>query len=241
MTTSSMLSSIFLLIVLTVQKAVHAIFLSGTGGTSSNAVLASGALIDFDSTTPGQYTTITFGPVTFSSPSGVPFDIDSDFIGSYNTVGVNSLSNDADFLPGQIRIDFASTVSYFGFNFGASNTLWTMDVFGTSGLLESYQLPETQFSNAGDYFGAQVNGISYVLLTSSSGDYVLLDEFRYEISTASPTASPTAACDAECDGKSDSTPMSLTKLGQCIESCVPDNQVESKEKFGWKCGTCSYP
>jgi hypothetical protein len=58
--------------------------------------------------------------------------------------------------------------------------------------------------------------------------------------TPSPTPHPTTPdpCDAECDGTLDSTPMALTKLGQCIEACVPDDEVESKEKFGWECGTC---
>ena len=162
----------------------NAVFISGTGDTGSDATLAGGTLIDFESTAAGQYLSITINGVTFSDPGGDVLDIDGDFAGSFNTRGRQSMSIDFDLVPDQFRFDFASLVSAFGFNWGASDNSWQMDVYGTGGLLESHVIGAVFGSNAGDYFGAAVAGISYVILTDlrdriSDGDYVFIDDFRY--------------------------------------------------------------
>ncbi len=162
----------------------NAVFISGVGGTGTDATLAGGTLIDFESTAAGQYASITINGVTFSDPGGDVLDIDSDFAGFFNTRGEQSMSNDFDFIPDQFRFDFAGLVSAFGFNWGASDNDWRMDVYGTSGLIESHILPKVFSSNSGDYFGAAAAGISYVILTDlkdriGMGDYVFIDDFRW--------------------------------------------------------------
>lgn len=162
----------------------NAVLISGTGGTGTDPNLADGTLIDFESTAAGQYASLTIFDVTFSDPGGDVLDVDGDFAGLFNTRGSQSMSNDFDYVPDQFRFDFASPVTAFGFNWGASDNDWRMDVYGTDGLLESHIIPKVYSSNAGDYFGAVVNGISYVILTDlkdsiSNGDYVFVDDFRY--------------------------------------------------------------
>ena len=162
----------------------NAVFISGVGGTGTDATLAGGTLIDFESTAAGQYASITINGVTFSDPGGDVLDIDSDFAGFFNTRGEQSMSNDFDFIPDQFRFDFSGLVSAFGFNWGASDNDWRMDVYGTGGLIESHILPKVFSSNSGDYFGAAASGISYVILTDlkdriSMGDYVFIDDFRW--------------------------------------------------------------
>jgi hypothetical protein len=161
--------------------AAQATLISGTGDTGSNATLAAGTLIDFEATAAGQYASITINGVTISVPGVDLLDIDGDFAGSFNTRGTQSLSNDFDGLPVQFRFDFVGLVNAFGFNWGASDVVWQMDVYGTGGLIESHDIGAVSNSNAGDYFGASAAGISYAILTSAAGstDYVFIDDFRY--------------------------------------------------------------
>ncbi len=180
---------LILLLFLLAPFSANAVIISGTGGTGSDATLAGGTLIDFESTAPGQYASITINDVTFTDPGGDEFDIDGDYAGNFNTRGTQSMSNDFDQFPDQFRFDFAAPVRAFGFNWGASDNDWTMDVYdGTDSLLETHTLTKVRRSNAGDYFGAGTDtvgtSISYVILTDLKdrrplGDYVFIDDFRY--------------------------------------------------------------
>jgi hypothetical protein len=178
-------------ILLLAPFTANAAFISGTGDTGSNATLAGGTLIDFESTAAGQYASITINGVTFTDPGGDVLDIDGDFAGQFNTRGTQSMSNDFDLVPDQFRFDFAGLASAFGFNWGAADNQWQMDVYGTGGLIESHVLSAVFGSNAGDYFGAAVAGISHVILTDlkdniAGGDYVFIDDFRYVAAVPEP-------------------------------------------------------
>jgi hypothetical protein len=156
--------------------------ISGFGAPSSNAALAGGTVIDFDSATPGDYASIILSGVTFT---GVDADltIGSTNNGDFNTSGGQSLYNGPDLSPSEFRFDFSSPVTAFAFNFGASDNIWLLTAFNASNnALDSFSIPQTGASNAGDYFGLSASGIAYATLTDqkdvfSGGDWVFIDNF----------------------------------------------------------------
>lgn len=169
---------------LSAAAAVTAVPLSGIGGAQTDAALAGGTTIDFDSGPTGNFASITFGNVTFSG-IGADITIGSDFNGSFNTRGTNSLLTGFDLDPDAMRIDFASAVDAFGFNWGAADNHWVMSAFDSSdNLIEDLTIAPVFGSNSGDYFGIAAAGISYVTLVDqldrfSNGDYVFIDDFTY--------------------------------------------------------------
>jgi hypothetical protein len=92
-------------------------------------------------------------------------------------------SNSFNFL----RFDFSTPVNAFGFNMGASNEDWILRAYdSSSGILEAFTLPQTWFSNAGDFFGIANPNIAYATLTQVTSvnepggiDYIIMDNFKY--------------------------------------------------------------
>lgn len=156
--------------------------LSGLGNPNTNPSLAGGTVINFDSGPTGLFNAITFGNTTFTG-IGAPVNIGPDFNGSFNTRGVNSMFNGFDFVPASFRFDFANPVSAFGFNWGAADNTWVMNAYNSAGvLLETFAVPGTFSSNAGEYFGIAADGIKYATITDqknkfAEGDYVFIDNF----------------------------------------------------------------
>ena len=130
----------------------------------------------FDAAAPGSYDSYTEAGVTFTTDIGTEF-IDNAYIGAYNTFGVNSLHNcycATSF--GQVNMAFASPVSGIGFFWGASDNQWTLSAYDSSNaLIESYALPITFASDAGDFVGIKDPGIAFATLVGPSGDYVFID------------------------------------------------------------------
>jgi hypothetical protein len=160
-------------------------FISGTGDPFDDVALTGGTVVDFDSEPAGQFNSRTIGAVTFSGVDA-PFTIGSDFNGQFNTEGGQSMFNDFDFRPETFRFDFAGTVTAFAFNWGAADQFgdWLLSAFDAGGLLiESFIVPNTFFSNAGEYYGIQAPGISFATLVNrgdpNNGDYVFIDDFTY--------------------------------------------------------------
>ncbi|PKO38000.1 MAG: hypothetical protein CVU33_10405 [Betaproteobacteria bacterium HGW-Betaproteobacteria-6] len=165
-------------------NASSALF-SGFGLPSSDALLTGATVVDFTSLTAGIYTSLTTGNVTFGGGGG-SFVITNNLGGDYNTQGRN-LQN----LHGQgsttiLDFTFASPVSAFGFNFGASNEDWSLAIYdAANNIIESQILNQTWFSNAGDYFGMATSGIASARLTQlthvndAGADWILLDNFSY--------------------------------------------------------------
>ena len=158
-------------------------FLTGTGGAP--AAIPGGTVIDFDSATPGLYSSITLSGVTFASGTIDPISIGPDFNGLFNTRGTQSLFNDFDHVPDKIVITFSSVVSAFAFNWGAADNIWTIEAFDSaSALIESDLMAAVFGSNAGDYYGISAAGIKSVVLTDThnnilDGDYVFVDDFTF--------------------------------------------------------------
>lgn len=146
--------------------------------SSSSAPALSGAnVIDFTGVPTGSYSTDTFGNVTISATSGT-YTISNQFAGSYNTTGENLQANQSS--SESLRFDFASPVSAFGFNFGASDYTWNLQAYNASGApLESYGISATKSVNNGAFFGLADPSISYATLTNTNSglDLVTLDNF----------------------------------------------------------------
>ena len=130
----------------------------------------------FDAAASGAYGTYSEAGVTFTTDSGTEY-IDSAYIGSYNNFGVNSLHNcycGNSF--GTLTMTFASPVTGIGFFWGASDNQWTLSAYNAShSLIESFDLPITHGSNAGDFVGIMDPGIAYAVLSGPSSDYVFVD------------------------------------------------------------------
>ncbi len=163
----------------------HATAITGTGGAPSASELAGGTTINFDSAAAGEYSSITIAGVTFMGVDDV-FTIDGQYNGNYNTSGGHSLhngpdSNNSDYAPNNWRVDFDGTVSAFAFNFGASDSSWLLSAYSaTNALLDTLLISPTSSSNAGNYFGLAVAGISYFTLTNQGGgDWVFIDDLTF--------------------------------------------------------------
>ncbi len=148
--------------------------------SSGDAAISGLGVIDFESQTAGTYTTLTIGNVTFTGTNGT-FDITNAYNGSYNSVGQSNQNTWTG--TDAYRIDFATSVNAFGFNFGASDDEWLLNAYySANNLLESHILPETYASNAGEYYGIASTGISYATLTQTYNhwtpvDYIFIDNF----------------------------------------------------------------
>ncbi len=151
-----------------------------------------GTVIDFDSTTPGGYDSLTIDNVTFNGVAhdgyGTTFSIGSDFNGSFNNSGGQSLLNGFSLSPDAFSFVFGSPVSNFAFNFGASDNDWQLTAYDAgNGVLGTMTIPPVHGSNAGDYFGIAAPGIAYATLvdlddqdnTDFAGDYIFIDDFTY--------------------------------------------------------------
>jgi len=155
--------------------------ITGTGAPVSNAALAGGTVIDFESATPGEYATLTIGNVSFVGIDDA-FRISSDFGGNFNTSGTH-LNNGPydDTMAYSLRFNFGTAVSAFAFNWGAADAVWLLSAFDASNnLLDSLALTATGGSNSGEYFGLATAGISYATLVNQSGDagdWVFIDNF----------------------------------------------------------------
>jgi hypothetical protein len=180
--------------ILLMVGVAHAAPIVGLGDPITNPALSGGTVIDFDTGPTGDFTTQTFGDVTFTGV-GAPFTIGPDFINQFNTRGVNSLFNGFDLLPDAFRFDFANPVNALAFNWGAADNHWLLSAFDADGnLLESFVVPQTFSSNAGEFFGIAHDGIKFATLTDQNdvfqGDFVFIDNFTF---FTAPIVSPVPA------------------------------------------------
>lgn len=156
--------------------------------SSSDTNLAGSTIVDFESETLGQYSSLTIGDLTITGNDY--FYLETTFSGDYNSSGVY-LGNRQG--ASNLTFGFATTVSAFGFNIGASNEDWQLNAFDSSdSIIESYTLPQTFSSNAGDFYGIAAAGISYATLVQLTNindygtDYILLDNVNYVTSAQVP-------------------------------------------------------
>lgn len=167
------------MLVLLSVNAYSATF-TGVGDPISDPALSGGVVETFDAGPAGEQNNLTLGNVTYRGMDGT-FTIGNAYIGDYNTRGIYSVYNGDDGIPANFRFDFGTPVQAFGFNWGAADVNWVLNAYNSDDvLLESYVIPGTQSSNAGEYFGISALNIAYAtLVMQGSGDYVFIDNFTY--------------------------------------------------------------
>lgn len=170
------------------SNAATASPIQGVSGSAAPTIAGQTAVITFDDQSDTSFASKTIGSVTFSGIGGL-LRTSSAYAGYYNGRGAYYLDNDAGNTTG-IRFDFATPVSAFAFNWGASDQAWTLSAFDAMGsLLESMTTPITQGSNAGDFIGIQTANIAWATLTTrSGGDWVFVDNLA--IAQAATAAVP---------------------------------------------------
>lgn len=188
---SRLITAMIALGVLAAATPADAVLISGFGDPIADPALSGGTTIGFDTTTPGAYSSLTIGNATFVGLDA-PFTIGADFNGSFNTSGGQSLFNGTDFVPAQIRVNFATPVSAFAFNWGASDNQWLLSAFdAANNLLEETLIPAVLGSNAGDFFGIAAADIAFLTLVDQknnavNGDFVFIDRFTFGIADDGP-------------------------------------------------------
>ena len=145
--------------------------------------------LDFDGVAPGVYSSLTQGVLTFTSDSGA-LHVDGDYIGQYNNFGKNSVHSCycGDSFS-ELRFAFSQALEGFGFFWGASDNQWTLTAYDASNnVLETFMLPITHASNAGDFVAIYGKGITRATLSGPRSDYVFVDNVTFGARYVGPGA-----------------------------------------------------
>jgi len=139
---------------------------------------AANAAIDFESVAVGSYSSLTEGGVTFSLSSG-NISVSDDGNGAYVLAAPGTHFLDNRFGGADIIFDLAAPVSYFGMQIGATNSPQTLSAYDSlDNLLGSVAIPDQVSTLPYPYTGfysLSFAGIDHVILTGSSGDWVVVD------------------------------------------------------------------
>lgn len=152
----------------------------------STGALAGATILTFSNEAQGSFTTRNLGGVTVSAGGGTLY-IDSAYGGNYATTGVY-LTNQGT--PDPITFSFATAVSAFGFNWGAADQAWTMDVYDTNhALLSTLNIAaQTGATDYAGFIGADGQGASIgsvqMRTVSGGNDYALIDNFSFVTAAA---------------------------------------------------------
>lgn len=146
--------------------------------------------LTFDDVAPGVYSSLTQGVLTFTSDTGA-LHVDGDYIGQFNTFGINSVHSCycSDSFS-SLYFNFSAPLEGFGFFWGASDAQWTLTAFdAANNVLQAFALPITGASNAGDFVGIFGSGIVRATLSGPSSDYVFVDDVTFGARYIGPGAS----------------------------------------------------
>lgn len=165
--------------------ALAAPIVANTTQSGALGLIGSGATQQtFETAANGSYHSIALGDVTFTAGAATNLYINANYAGAYNTVG-KSLQNTYEFDAfNSLKISFANTVDAFGFFFGAQDSAWTLTAYdAANNVVGSLAIPGYSSDN---FFGLTGQGISYATLNSSTtGDYILLDNLTYHVAAVS--------------------------------------------------------
>lgn len=141
--------------------------------------LSGSSVVDFNAEAQGYFSSRTFGggAVTFST-SGGQLNIESSYAGDYATTG-NYLANGAG--SNSFNLVFANSVSAFGFNWGAADQSWTMNLFDAANVSIGSLNIAAQTNPYAAFIGADGNGglIKTVEMVQANYDYILLDNLKF--------------------------------------------------------------
>lgn len=156
--------------------------------SEADPALADATLVDFESETVGTYYAYQGGYTTLVGnvnlyAARLYIEADPRFAGLYNTRGAKYLTNGAP--TRGFNFTFASPVSAFGFNFGASDVAWTLTAYDANDtVIETVIIPPTFSSNAGNFFGVAAPGIASATLSQGPGirtaDVVFVDNLKFK-------------------------------------------------------------
>lgn len=176
------------LLVAASASSASAAFLSGTGGAQTDAAVAGGTLVDFESIPISTFGSTTVGNLTVSGAGGSGLlDVESAYGGGFNTQG-RYLANNGG-LTDQFVLDFASAVTAFTFNFGATDIVWNLSVYNGASLIDTVALNPVFGSNGGDYYGYSAAGITRATIATTNPlfqDQVFIDNVTFAGSGAPP-------------------------------------------------------
>lgn len=151
--------------------------------SSSSSLLTGATVISFETVTAGSaYSSLTVSGVTFSAEATKFITVDSSYAGVYNNSGQSLQNTYSGTAFGNLTITFATPVSAFGFNWGASDATWTLTAFDASNnTLEAFALPITSSSNAGEFYGlgGYSTAIAKATLVGPTSDYIFVDNFKF--------------------------------------------------------------
>lgn len=154
----------------------------GNGDPASAAAFAGGSTqLHFNDV--GTYATYSSSGVTFSGP----VHISSAYANHYNTSGTSLDNYFGDTTSMVITFDYG--VGAFAFNFGASDSVWTLSAYSGATLLDTLLINPTYGSNNGAYFGLSGSNITSATLATGNYDYVFVDNFTFttrEVQSAVP-------------------------------------------------------
>ncbi len=183
------IGALFVLVFIFVSTPSHAYFITSSGDAS----LTGASVDDFEGWTAGASWAGAYGADISYVANDNHFGLLSDFSGLYNTSGQyldNNNYEDNGF--SSLTITFNNGTAAFGFNWGAAEpwAAWELTAFDASDtLLESYILPSTGPSNAGEFFGIAADNISYATLSwGGEYDWIFIDNMTY--ATNAPVPEP---------------------------------------------------
>jgi hypothetical protein len=158
---------------------------------SADASLSGSSQVDFNAEAQGYFSSRTFGggAVTFST-SGTQLNIESTYSGYYASTG-NYLANGSG--GNSFNLVFANPVSAFGFNWGAADQSWTMQLFNSANTLIGSLNIAAQTNPYAAFIGADGGGdlIKSVSMVQANYDYILLDNLKFTTGEQSAVPEPT--------------------------------------------------
>lgn len=150
--------------------------------TPGASALSGSSVVDFNSEALGAFSSRSFGDLAFST-DGEQLNIENAYSGNYAATG-NYLANGTG--GNSFDLVFANSVSAFGFNWGAADQPWTMNLYDSSDTLIGSLAIAAQTTPHAGFIGADGNGafIKRVSMLQQSYDYILLDDVMYTAQAA---------------------------------------------------------
>lgn len=145
---------------------------------SADSSLSGSTLLNFNAEGQGNFSSRAFGSNATLSTSGAPLNVENIYTNQYAATG-NYVANGNG--GNSFDLVFTNAVSAFGFNWGAADQSWTMNLLDSSNALISSLFVAAQTNPYAAFIGANGNGqlIKTVQMVQANYDYILLDDLRF--------------------------------------------------------------
>lgn len=158
---------------------------------SADSSLSGSTLLNFNAEALGSFNSRAFGSNVTLSTSGTALNVESTYTGYYAATG-NYAAN--GYGGNSFDLVFTNAVSAFGFNWGAADRSWTMNLLDSSNALISSLFVAAQTDPYAAFIGANGNGqlIKTVQMVQSDYDYILLDDLQFVQGSVNVVPEPTS-------------------------------------------------